>query len=115
MEIAFLIRPIYKNNAAEGEAIDNSLGISATIDPTRFLELVNKYKISDNILEFLVLQTSIDSIDSLKIHRKEWNLRIQALSSVKEPLLFPLRDKSISFVQAELKRHTDLPDDAWGK
>ena len=115
MEIALQIRPFYKNAAAPGEDLDQSLGLSASVEPTFFLELMQKYKIPTGLLERLVLQTSTESIDSLRLHRKEWKRRIQALSKVNEPRLLQLRDQAISFIQREIDKWASYPDDAWGK
>jgi hypothetical protein len=115
MEIAVQIRPLYKNAAAPSEDIENSLGLSATMEPTFFLELMRKYDIPTGLLERLVLQTSIGSIDSLGAHREEWRRRIKSLSKVRDPHLLRLRDNAISFIQHEVDKYSGLPNDAWGQ
>jgi hypothetical protein len=115
MEIAFQIRPLYQNAAAPSEDLESSLGLSATSEPRYFLELIQKYKIPASLLERLVLQTSADSIDSLRVHREEWRHRIQALSKVNDPRLLQLRDEAISLIQREIDKWASYPDDAWGK
>jgi hypothetical protein len=115
MEIAFQIRPLYENAAAPSEDIENSLGLSATQEPTFFLELIRKYDIPTGLLERLVLQTSRGSVDSLRMHREEWRRRIQSFSKVRDPRLLPLRDKAISLIQREIAKYSTLSDDAWGK
>lgn len=115
MEIALQVRPLYKYAAAPGEDLDRSLGLSATVEPTFFLEVMQKYNIPTGLLERLVLQTSIESIDSLRMHREEWKRRIQSFSKVNEPRLLQLRDQAISLIQGEIDKYSTLPDDAWGK
>jgi hypothetical protein len=115
MEIAFQIRPLYENAAAPGEDLERSLGLSATLQPMFFLELTQKYNIPTGLLERLVLQTSIESIDSLRVHREEWKRRIQSFSNVNDPRLLQLRDKAISLIQREIDKWASYPDDAWGK
>jgi hypothetical protein len=115
MEIAFQIRALYENAAAPSEDIDRSIGLSASLEPTFFLELVQKYSLSDKALEYDAVQTSTESIDSLGQHRSEWKRRIQSLSRVSDPHLLPLRDKAISIVQREIDENSSLPDDALGK
>jgi|SRR5882672_5786103 len=115
MEIAFLIRPLYENAAAPSEDIERSLGLSATVEPTFFLGLTRKYNIPTGQLERLVLQTSIESIDSLRVHREEWKRRIQSFSKVDDPRLSLVRDEAISLIQHEIDKYSALPDDAWGK
>jgi hypothetical protein len=114
MEITFQIRPLYENAAAPSEDIGRSIGLSASLEPTYFLELVQKYMLSDGELEYLAAQTSTESIDSLGQHRAEWKRRVQSLSRVSDTRLLPLRDKAISFVQREIDKNSSLPDDALG-
>jgi hypothetical protein len=114
MEMTFEIRPLYQHNAAESEAINNSVGLSATLETTFFLELIQRYRITNDVFENFVLQTSPASIDSLPAHREEWKRRIQSLSKVNDPRLLPLRDKAISFIQTEIDKYSKLPDDAFG-
>jgi hypothetical protein len=115
MEIALQIRPLYAYSAAPGEDLNRSLGLSATVEPTFFLELMQKYNVPTGLLELLVVQTSIESIDSLRVHRAEWKRRIQSFSKVNEPRLLQLRDQAISLIQREIDKYSTLPDDAWGK
>jgi hypothetical protein len=115
IEIAFQIRPLYEDAAAPSEDIDRSIGLSASLEPALFLELVQEYRLSDKALEYLVVQTSVESIDSLGEHRAEWKRRIQSLSKVVDPRLLPLRARAISFVQQEIDETSTLPDDALGK
>jgi hypothetical protein len=115
MEIAFQIRSLYDNAATPSEDIERSLGLSATLEPTFFLELIRKYNIPTGLLERLVLQTSIESIDSLRVHREEWRRRVQSFSKVNDPRLSHLRDEAISLIQHEIDKYSALPDDAWGK
>jgi hypothetical protein len=115
MEIAFEIRPLYENAASESEAIENSLGLSATVEPQFFLELIRKYKVPAAVFERLVDQTSVESIDRLLVQRDELRSRIRALSTVRDPGLSQLRDQAISLTQQFLDEYSDLPDDAGGK
>jgi hypothetical protein len=71
MEIAFQIRPLYARAASPSEAINRSLGFSATLEPRFFLELVRKYRISTGALEYFVLQTSVESVDNERAQREE--------------------------------------------
>jgi len=112
MEIAFQIRPLYENAAAPSEDIENSLGLSATREPTFFLELVGKNDIPMGILERLALQTSSGSIDNSRAQRDELKRRIQSLLKVRDPRLLQLRDKTISFIQHGIDKYFALPDDA---
>jgi hypothetical protein len=114
MEVAFQIRPLYEKAAAPSEDIGRSIGLSASLEPAFFLELVQKYRLSDQALDYLVAQTSLESIDSLGQHRAEWKRRIQSLSRVVDPRLLPLRDKAILVVQKQIDELSSLPDDAWG-
>jgi hypothetical protein len=115
MEIAFLLRPLYENAAAPSEAIDRSLGLSATREPEFFLEMIRKNDIPIGILERLAVQTSTESIDNMKAKRDELIHRMQSLLNVKEPRLVQLRDKTISFIQQEIDKYFAHPDDAVGK
>jgi hypothetical protein len=115
MELAFQIRPLYDNVAAPSEDIDRSLGLSCTQDPTFFLELMHQYDVPTEILHWLVVQTSIGSIDRLGVKREEWRSRIQSLSKVKDKRLLQLRDQAISFLQHEIDSNSALPDGAPGK
>jgi hypothetical protein len=115
MELAFQIRPLYDNAAAPSENIDRSLGLSSTQDPTFFLELMHQYDVPAEILHWLVVQTSIGSIDRLNVKREEWRSRIQSLSKVKDKRLLQLRDTAISFIQHEIDSSSGLPDDPLGK
>jgi len=115
MEIAFQIRPLYANAAAPMEDLEYSLGLSSTLEPAFFLDLVRKYDVPTGLLERLVLQTSIASIDSLRVHREEWKRRVQSFSKVNDPHLIPLRDRAISLIQHEIDKWASYPDDAWGK
>jgi hypothetical protein len=115
MELAFQIRPLYDNVAAPSEDIDRSLGLSSTQDPTFFLELMHQYDVPTEILHWLVVQTSIGSIDRMGVKREEWRSRIQSLSKVKDKRLLELRDQAISFVQHEIDSNAALPDDTLGK
>jgi hypothetical protein len=115
MELAFQIRPLYDNVAAPSEDIDRSLGLSSTQDPTFFLELMHQYDVPTEVLHWLVVQTSIGSIDRMGVKREEWRSRIQSLSKVKDKRLLELRDQAISFIQHEIDSNSSLPDDALGK
>jgi hypothetical protein len=115
MELAFQIRPLYDNAAAPSEDIDRSLGLSSTQDPTFFLELMHQYDVPTEILHWLVVQTSIGSIDRLGVKREEWRNRIQSLSKVKDKRLLQLRDQAISFIQHEIDSNSAVPDDPPGK
>jgi hypothetical protein len=114
MEITFEIRPLYVNAAAPSEYIDKSVGMSATLEPEFFLELIQKFHIQNEMLEQFVVQTSDAAIDSLPEHRKEWKSRILSLSKVNDPRLLPLRNKAISLIQSEIDKYSKLPDDALG-
>lgn len=111
MELAFQIRPLYKNAAAPGEDLAQGIGLSASLEPAFFLELVQKYNVRDEVLRTLIVQTSTESIDSLGQHRAEWRRRVESLSRVSDPRLLPLREKAISFVQREIDKASALPDD----
>jgi hypothetical protein len=112
MEIAFQIRPLYENAAAPSEDIQNSIGLSATLEPAFFLELIQKYRIPNDLLKTLVVQTSRDAIDSIHAHREEWRGCIHSLSKISDTRLLTLRDKAISLIQDEIDHYSALPDDA---
>jgi hypothetical protein len=115
MEVAFLIRPIYENHAAEGEDIDKSLGLSATVEPTRFLELLQKFKITDELLNRYVSQTSWESVDNTPAQISELKRRRQAFLAVRDTHLLPLRDKAISVVERDIAQLSPLTDSTSGK
>jgi len=115
MELGFQIRPLYENDAADGEDLERSLGLSATLEPTFFLELVRKYDFPTGTLERLVCQTSIESIDRLGMQREELKRRIQSFSKVNDPRLLQLRNQAISLIQHEIDEYSTLPDNALGK
>jgi hypothetical protein len=115
MEIGFQIRPLYENAAAPGEYLDRSQGLSATLEPTFFLELIRKYNIPTGVLETLVVQTSTGSIDNLREQREELKRRIQSFSKVNDPRLLQIRDKAISLIQHEIDEDSAIPDGGGGK
>jgi hypothetical protein len=113
MDIAFQIHPLYENAAAPSEDIENSLGLSATVEPTFFLELIRRSEIPTGLFERLVVQTSRGSVDNLRMKREELRRRIQSFSKVRDERLIPLRDKAISLIEHEIAKYSTLPDDAW--
>jgi len=115
MDIAFQMRPLYKNVIAPSEDLEKSLGSSSTFEPKFFLQLTRKYNLSPGILERLITQTSTESIDDSPAQREELRRRIQSLSKVNDPTLLPLRDKAISFIQREIDQYSSRPDNALGK
>jgi hypothetical protein len=115
METAFQIRPLYENATTPSEDIERSLGLSSTQEPTFFLELIQHYDVPTEMLQRLVVQTSIGSIERLGVKREEWRSRIQSLSKVRDKRLLQLRDTAISFIQHAIDSHSALPDDAFGK
>lgn len=115
MDLAFQIRPLYKNAAAPSEDMDNSLGLAATREPTFFLRLIRKYHVSPYEFQDMVVQTSRESIDDLRAQREEWRDRIRSFSKVKDPTLLPLRQQAISYTKDYIKQYFYLPDDAGGR
>ncbi len=115
MELAFQSRPLYENAGEPSEDLEQSLGLSATLEPTFFLELVQKYDFPVGAFEGLVCQTSPESIDRDDIRREELKRRIQSFSKVKDPRLSQLRDQAISLIQHQIDEYFTPPDDALGK
>ena len=111
MELGFQIRPLYKNIVAPSEDLDNSLGLSSTREPTFFLRLVRKYKVSTFELQYLVVQTSQAAIDHPGRRRKELRRRIRSFSKVADPSLVPLRQKAISIIEQDIKQFWSSPGD----
>jgi len=115
MDLAFQIRPLYKNAAEPSEDLDNSLGLSATRQPTFFLRLIRKYHVLPDEFQDMVVQTSLKSVDNLRAQREELRNRIESFSTVKDPTLLPLRQQAISYVKNYIQQYSNLPDDAGGR